>query len=126
MLIVDGSWWARYTPYVYMVPIVALSYLLVDKKNIVKNVIGYILAILLICNSIMILNSTYENYKENGTYLENRIEAFREECEKNGCVKIKLKHKDSQGPLYNLNDKNLNYQEDDSIEGKEDGYMFVY
>ena len=126
MLIVDGSWWARYTPYVYMVPIVALSYLLVDKKNIVKNVIGYILAILLICNSIMILNSTYENYKENGTYLENRIEAFREECEKNGCVKIKLKHKDSQGPLYNLNDKNLNYQEDDSIEEKEDGYMFVY
>lgn len=126
LFIIDGNWWARYTPYLYLVPIFSLIYLVKDKNDKIKFLIGCILGITMIINSLMILSVNIKNYENNGAYVENKLNMFEKYSIDKDVVKIKLTDYIYQGALYNLCDKNINFELDDKIEGKNEGYFFTY
>jgi hypothetical protein len=59
------SWWARYVPQLWLIPIFSLFFLFNIKTNLL-NYISYILILILFINVIMI-SSVYLNYQISGT-----------------------------------------------------------
>lgn len=129
ILTLDGSYWARYIPYVYLLPIYALVHMM--KKDYrchrMANITGVLIIAIFSINSLLILSTQYTNTKINNEYIKIRIKRLKDYYEENKKVKIKLNHHGLQGIQYNLDDLNIkNYQlsEDESLIN--DGYMFNY
>ena len=62
ILALDGSYWARYIPYFYAVPILMLSYLLWEKDKKIHFVLGVMISIIMLVNTLIVYNA-YQ-YKE--------------------------------------------------------------
>ena len=127
ILIVDGSWWARYTPYLYLLPIMVLVYFWENKEQKVKIVLGSIFAILITINVLLLLNVTNKNYKKNYDYIDNALEAFEEYLkESKGDVEIKLNSNPFESIQYNLKDKGIDVDTNSNKETTKEGYFFTY
>lgn len=128
ILVLDGTYWARYIPYVYMIPISSLV-LLLDKKNKkYMRIIGYILLLLFLLNSFLVLNVQYSSIRNNDVYTKNIIFNFKQNALNNQSYEIRLNHSGLQGVLYNLDDLNINnyniVKENENL--KREGYFFFY
>ena len=129
MLLFDGNYWARYIAFIYVLPIIALIYLLKNKDDKIKFAIGIILAIVMAINSGMILYANAQGIKASNKYVGTRLEAFKKYCEDKENVEITMESEVWQGVLYNLDDMDLldkitvNSQTENA---NEDVYMFKY
>jgi len=127
ILIIDGSWWARYTPYLYLLPIMVLAYFLNDKEDKIKIVLGSIFAILIASNALLLSAVTYKNYKVNYDYIDNSLEALYEyQKESNEKINIKLNSNPFESVQYNLEDKGIQVNTNNEIETTKYGYFFRY
>jgi hypothetical protein len=129
ILTLDGSYWARYIPYFYLIPIMVLMHFL--QKNLRKNKLALVYSILVIIT--FIINSstvafTQMRYTRNTTnYVQIRMDRLKEYYNSGKELKINLSHHGVQGVLYNLDDYNIkNYTlvDDESLENE--GHMFTY
>lgn len=128
VLSLDGSYWARYIPYVYLLPIYPLIYVMKKefKKFKLINVVGIITIAIFGINSSLILFAQYSSTKSTNEYIKIRIENLNEYYTKNKEIKVNLNHHGLQGIEYNLDDLEIrNYELIDEKLANE-GYMFTY
>ena len=124
----DGSYWARYIPYVYMITIINLAYLF-EKDKKLPNIIGIILTIFLLLNSILVLKVSMEGYIGNSRYVKKNLIEFEEYAKDKGEVPILLNLSAYQGVQYNLDDLGINVKIVDDLDDKKepkDGLLFKY
>lgn len=128
VLALDGSYWARYIPYVFLLPTYLLIHLF--KKDIstkkVLNIIGIIVVGIFAINSLLILKTQYHATRSSTGYINERIRELKTYYEENQYIEINLPHHGLQGVEYNLDDlgiKNYNLTEEKL---KYEGYMFTY
>lgn len=126
VLALDGSYWARYIPYIYLLPIYVVIYLM-KQKNKLLNIISLVVVFLFIINSgLIILSQGYYTYNKNKEISSNFNE-FKKYSKEKKKVNIRLKHHGVQGIEYNLNDYEINNYilvEDESLD--REGYNFYY
>ena len=125
LIALDGSYWARYIPYVYLISIINLAYLF-EKKGKVANIIGIILALIMFVNSGLVLYTATKNYIGNSRYVKNNMIQFEEYAKDMEEVPIKLNLEAYQGVQYNLDDLGINVVLDNTITGERDGFLFKY
>ena len=124
----DGSYWARYIPYVYLLPIYSLIYLMKKeiKTNKLINIISFIIIGIFAINSGLILYTQYKHTTATNEYIKIRIDRLKEYYEENEEVTIQLNHHGLQGVQYNLDDLNIDEYELTDKEMENEGYMFKY
>ena len=125
LIALDGSYWARYIPYVYLISIINLAYLF-EKKGKVANIIGIILALIMFVNSGLVLYTATKNYIGNSRYVKNNMIQFEEYAKDKEEVPIKLNLEAYQGVQYNLDDLGINVVLDNTITSERDGFLFKY
>lgn len=127
--IVEGSWWARYIPYFYLIPIIAITFLYLN-KNIVSNIYAIILTLAIVINVKFIWDTNWKNYKEKSEYLGRTIDTFIEYAEEktknNEKVEIKLNDKSFQSVIYNLDDLGIEVVESENLDKNIESYFFKY
>ncbi len=125
--LINGSYWARYIPYLYLIPVLVLGYYLKRKNNKFIKVIEIFTILLFLTNSLLIAGVQISNTYKNNEYLKYRKEAFIQYSKSNDKVKINLAHHGIQGVQYNIDDWHIhNYELTDNKELKNDCYMFKY
>lgn len=128
VIALDGSYWARYIPYIFLLPIYLLIYLF--KKDFSKskfsNVLGVVLVGIFAINALLILKTQLSTTLSTNKYINVRLTELREYYDKNNSIKINLNHHGIQGVEYNLDDLNISNYEltDDKLQYE--GYMFTY
>lgn len=129
---VYGSYWARYIPYVFMLPMLLLVYLFYitenDKFRKLKFFIGTFLTIVLLINVLLVIKVQCDSALVNTRYVKERLANFSEYSRENESVEIILNHSGVQAALYNLDDMGItNYKVvDGTLEDKNDGFFFKY
>ena len=127
VLVLDGSYWARYIPYVFMFPVLVLLnfYKLgIDKKFF--KVYPLVIAFFLLLDSVLILGvQVYFSYRTNA-YIRGQIKEFKEFSKENEIVDIKLNHHGIQGIEYNLDDLGIHNYKLVEYEKTTQGYGFNY
>lgn len=103
ILATEGSWWARYTPYLYLLPIFNIIFLL-NEKHILNKIIGYILVILLITNMSFILYANCTKNFVRYTTIKNELKNFKDYVKTQEYVDVKLKTDGHEGLKYNIID----------------------
>ena len=125
LIALDGSYWARYIPYVYLISIMNLAYLL-EKNGKVSNIIGIIFALIMFVNSGLILYTSAKSYIGNSKYVKNNLIQFEEYSKDMEEVPIKLNLDAYQGVQYNLDDLGINVILDNNLTSQRDGFLFKY
>ena len=125
LIALDGSYWARYIPYVYLISIMNLAYLL-EKNGKVSNIIGIIFALIMFVNSGLILYTSAKSYIGNSKYVKNNLIQFEEYSKDMESVPIKLNLDAYQGVQYNLDDLGINVILDNNLTSQRDGFLFKY
>ena len=123
MILVGESWWARYVPQLYLLPIGAIALTLYTAKYYKKQIMSYLGVVLII--GAIILNTgvfAYVNYVTINAFRE--IEHDLVEIERMDNPKIKLTTSDLYGYLYTLEDRNIDYQRVKEI--PENKKKFIY
>ena len=119
VLCISESWWARYSQYLYLVPISALILSLLDKSKI-KYLFAVIIAIPLIINTIYFIEyNTMYNYKR-AQVIKDRLASL----EKKEIIVIDVKN-EFVGMMYNFDDNNIKITTKTiDKENKKDLYMW--
>lgn len=127
VLALDGSYWARYIPYVFMFPILTIYNLFnLDKKNKFYNISALIICMFLLLNSILILFVQVKSTYINNGYRRGQIYEFRVYASEHEEVEIKLDHHGIQGVQYNLDDLGIENYKLTEEEKNILGYGFNY
>lgn len=129
VLALDGSYWARYIPYVYLLPVYLLMHIFKKDWNKAKylNIVGFLIVGILIINSSLILKTQYNVIKSSNEYVKIRIDRLKTYYEESKSIEIRLNHHGLQGVQYNLDDLNIkNYTLSEDKNLKNEGYMFNY
>lgn len=108
ILFLDGSYWARYIPYLYFIPIITIIYGLLNKKF--KKYLSICILIILFVNSILVLKSYENNYILNNKYTINNIKYLKTLYHKDDTINIKLNSESMQGIQYNIDDMKVKYK----------------
>ena len=129
ILALDGNYWARYIPYFYSIPMLVLSYLLWNKDQKLKYILGIILSIVMFVNVSLVTYTTLINTKNTDKYIGKHVNEFinyyNQHAEEG--VEIRLNHMGLQGVLYNLDDLGIdNYRVNKEAELTQEGFMFNY
>lgn len=131
LFFLDGGYWARYIPYVYMIPVFVLinNYSKKDQYKYEK-LLSSIISLFLILDSILILGVQFRSVQMNRKYIYYHMNDFVKYSRHNKNVNIKLNHHGVQGVQYNLDDLKINnytvVEDESKIKEKKDGYMFIY
>lgn len=110
---ISESWWARYSPYMYMLVIFALIFLLEYKGNFVIKKCSVLLFVLLLLNNMMFLGNTALAF---GNYVQ-----FKENVERINLQtdpKVFVIEGDFSGLIFNLED----WVEDYTVVTEKDGF----
>ena len=127
VFVLDGSYWARYIPYVYMIPIFVMINFMIIGNNKFYKVYPLVIMIFLLLDSILILGVQMYSTRLNNGYIKGNMYEFIESSKENEKVEIKLDHHGAQGVLYNLDDLNINnYVLVDELDSERPAYKFVY
>lgn len=76
VLITDGSWWARYVPYIYLFPILALILMAMDDNKKTK-VIMLVLFIIMILNNGLIINTMFNQYRNKYIVISREMKTIK-------------------------------------------------
>ena len=111
MFTISDSWWARYSPQLYLIPIMALFVLMKKNSKMIK-LFSILLFILLSFNSFLIFRQIVNKYIPPSGKTRMNLNEF-----KNKELNISLVVENYCGVLYNLKDYNINYHYMNKIEG---------
>ena len=129
VLATDGSWWARYTPYLYLMPIFNIIYLLNNKKKLSKA-IAVILIILLVINVSLIIYANASKHLKKYIDIKQEFEEFVSYVESNSSVNVMLKTTGHEGLKYNIADLNIDMKKINFVnkidKDKSNVYLFWY
>lgn len=103
----DGSWWARYSPYIFAFSGAAMTIIFESanqKKNVLIQVLGMAFSILILYNTWS-LHYTYENLERMNVEAKNVIQDMKQ-ADKVYCRLIDTSY---GGIVYNLVDSEINY-----------------
>lgn len=127
VLALDGSYWARYIPYVFMFPVLTIYNLFnLDKRSKFYNISALIICMFLLLNSILILFVQVKSTYINNGYRRGQIYEFRVYASEHDEVEIKLDHHGIQGVQYNLDDLGIENYKLTEEEKNTLGYGFNY
>lgn len=101
-------WQLRYYPQFYLLPIIALYLLLINKKNIFKTTYFIILSLVLVVNISLFVPIMYNKFKESVNI--NRQLIYLYEQSLNNELVISIEDCPNAGARYNLEDKNIRYK----------------
>ncbi len=129
LFLLDGNYWARYIPYLYILPLIVLIFNAKNYKSYSKisRILSLLIFVFMSLNTLIITYSQYINTKSSNEYIYYHLNDFVNYAKEKEEVKIKLPHHGLQGIQYNLEDlgiKNYTLTEDVSLET--DAYMFKY
>lgn len=120
IILVGESWWARYIPqFYYMIFIIIYIFYNNIKTNKTRNILTYLILILLLINSSLFI---YNRYKDIETF--NKIEEDINYLSTNNNNELKLSTYDMFGYYYNLKDKNIKYIVNNKLKEKEIRYIY--
>lgn len=126
VIFLDGAYWARYIPYIYFISIMNVIYLFEKQKKWV-NVLGYLVAIIIVVNSLLVGKVAISSYISNSRYIKNNLQTFKEYCQAQGePVEIKLNIIAYQGVLYNVDDLGIRAKVNQELDVERDAFMFKY
>ncbi len=102
MTTISDGWWARYSPQIFFISLIALYLLLKDNKKII-NLMGYALMSLIIINTLLCGFNLYKGLivSKNAIVVRNEI--------KNKKIYIEPANKFLTGLYYNFEDLNCEY-----------------
>ena len=114
LLLITESWWARYSPYLYLIPIFAIvfMYLLYNYSGIFAKIIVSIISAFLI--GCLVVNTGY--FAKYIVECKNKTEIAKEEMinyretTQDNKLKINYIHGTLVGVEFNLKDYNINYE----------------
>lgn len=117
MLVLGEGWWARYSPQIYFIPLMAIYVLLKSRVPCLK-LIGFILIVITFSNSYDIANRMVTTKIPASGISRMNLERLNGEK-----VKIQMANSNYTGTLFNLRDYNINYTITEKIENKKDLYV---
>lgn len=106
VVFVDGSWWARYVPYIYLFPILA-SFLFAEQDKKRYKIVATVICLLLIVNVGMITYTSLKDTLDNYVSIEREINNIKKINRENGKVEVGLRTDGFPSLLYNLRDKHI-------------------
>ena len=122
LLGLDGSYWARYIPYVYMFPVLTIYNLFKTNNKLYPLVI----CTFLLLNSILILLVQIKYTYSNTKYIRGQMYEFKVYAGNHETVEINLEHHGIQGIQYNIDDVKINNYKLVEEEKELKGYGFSY
>ena len=104
------AWQLRYYPQFYLLPIIAVFFLVnnTTNKNILKKIYSSILILALLANICLYMPSIYKKYKESIKI--NRQLIYLYEKSLNNELIVSIEDCPNAGARYNLQDKNIKYK----------------
>lgn len=103
ILLITESWWARYTPYLYIIPIIALVLTMISDKKISKLLFVFVAL-------PMVMNMNYFiEYNIKANYEESKEVIKRLDSLKNKKITVIDTFDRFIGVLYNLDDRKIEY-----------------
>lgn len=102
IIILEDSWWARYLPQLYLLPVLVIMMLSFLKGNFAKYLSKLIILILVI-NSYLIINRSYEAVDYNRKVINNEIYTVKSKVTADDIVYISSS--EFTGALFNVLDK---------------------
>ena len=121
----EGSWWARYTPYLYLIPIYNLIYFSTLKKG---KKIQILLTILLAVNITLILYPSVKHKISDYQYTKKVVKTFIRDVQEGEKIQVELKTNEHEGLKFNIydlvGDKKITYLRE--IKDEKDGFFFTY
>lgn len=103
VLATDGSWWARYTPYLWILPIFNIIYF-ANKKSKVTKIIASVLSILIMINVSIIIYANFSKYLKNYANVQKDLQEFKNYANTQSNVEVLLKTSEHEGIKYNIAD----------------------
>ncbi len=110
------AWWARYSPQLYLIPIITIFGLCYCSNNnqgkvkrIIINMISIIIFILLIFNSYTFIYWRIQDI-DNSKKIENSLYELKEMSKNNEEVEISLSENNYYGILFNIRDYKIKYK----------------
>lgn len=126
LLALDGGYWARYIPYVYLFPIFVIINLSIKDTNKFNKIYPLVILFFLLLDSFLILGIQVYSTRRNTIFIKENLEKLVDYSEKRGTVKIELEHHGVQGVQYNLDDLGVDYTLDEERTKIRIGYNFKY
>jgi len=117
MFVLGEGWWARYSPQIYFIPLMAIYVLLKSRVPCLK-LIGFILIMITFFNSWNIANRMIDTKIPISGISRMNLEKLSGKE-----INIQLAHPNFAGALFNLRDYNIDYHITDKIENKKDLYV---
>lgn len=123
ILFISESWWARYTPFVYYIPLMAIIILICRNKNIEhnNNYLTILLTIMILNINFFITHNLIYNF-EQGREMRKKLNEL--EYNKEQIVVVDT-YNSFMGYLYNLDDRNIIYDYT-TKSSKQDLILFEY
>lgn len=120
ILLIGESWWARYIPFIYIFPIYALLFLLIEKRKWKYPMLFAIIVMMLINIGFFIRYNTIVNNKTSLTIMRN-IDTLQ-----NQNVIIVDTNNEFLGMMYNFEDHDINFSvSTQSLPGDEPLYKWI-
>ena len=110
VLITDGSWWARYVPYIYLFPIISVYIASKEEKTRYKIIAG-VLCFALLVNVGIMSYTTYKKYSKEYSEIRIEMKNITKISRSNKEVKIALYTKAFSSLYYNLRDNNIVFKD---------------
>ncbi len=113
-VMLDEAWWARYSPQLYLIPIISLFVLFVIANNCSKftkltlNVFAIFVSVILVINCLYFIKWRI-NDLNIARGINKNFYYFTEEKEEEEVVNIALTSKEAYGILFYLKDRNIKY-----------------
>lgn len=104
IIITEGSWWARYVPYVYLLPIMVVIILSTVERTRLTEILAILLSILLAVNVGITINSAFQQNYNKYVTIKKEMKTIKRINNKKGEVKIYIPDNAFSSMLYNLRD----------------------
>lgn len=107
VLILGESWWARYTPFVYFIPLIAIFMLVTVLKGqkFTKTFLTLLILIMFLNISFFVNNNFLYNYNES----KNFRQILEKYSENEALITIVDPYNTFLGTIYNFDDYDINY-----------------
>lgn len=128
-LLMAESWWARYSPYIYLIPILAviILFIFINENNIkgFKNKLVKLILIFMIILPLLLDNLIILRYRLKDIYESKNISTslYLLKMQKSP-VTIKMNDSSSVGILFDLKDKNINFVINNNYDGTKNAYNY--
>ena len=118
-LAITENWWARYTPCLYFILLIAI-YMLLDTKRLLCNAISGAMLIALVINNYMFVNTIPSQWGMSD-YVSELIEAMN-----SGDGEVRVYSSYYPGIYFNLIDNDVDYTIDETLADEPDAYNLAY